>query len=228
MRNLALIACVFMLMTVEGRATQINLTVSYTGSLVTTTHGTQGDIAKITDGYFPHEQIWSGGDSYPAPDRWNGENNVVFRGNSLSNREIFYFDFGGTYMVEDVRLAVDNNDQYDVEYFTGTGWNNLFTIDRYYGSSGYSMDNFSTISGDDILSDYKQDYDSRIDFTAVETSRLRLYAYNTTWDVNYSIGEFQVFGTVVGGDSVPEPATMFLFGTGLIGLAGFKLRKKKK
>ncbi len=30
------------------------------------------------------------------------------------------------------------------------------------------------------------------------------------------------------GDSVPEPATMLLFGTGLVGLVGSRLRKKKK
>jgi len=29
-------------------------------------------------------------------------------------------------------------------------------------------------------------------------------------------------------DTVPEPATMLLFGSGLAGLAGFNIRRKKK
>ena len=43
------------------------------------------------------------------------------------------------------------------------------------------------------------------------------------------VGEFSLSGTANGiGAAVPEPATMLLFGTGLIGLAGLSRRKKRK
>ncbi|OEU63660.1 MAG: hypothetical protein BA870_06665 [Desulfuromonadales bacterium C00003094] len=229
MRNLVLTACAFILMTVGVQAAPINLTVTLDGAIDVKANGAS-DIGKITDGYFPVEGVWDGGDSAPAPDRWNGVNNVAFSGNLAANRDVFYFDFSGTYLLEDVRLAVDNNDQYDVEYFTGTGWSNLFTILSGYSSSYRSMDNFSTIAGDDILNDTRVDYYSGIDFTAVETSKLRLYAYNTSWDTNYSIGEFQAFGTAVEGNGpppVPEPSTILLFGSGLAGLAWYGRKRKK-
>ncbi len=229
MRSLVFSACAFMLMTVGVQAAPINLTVTLDGTIDVKANGAS-DIGKITDGYFPVEGVWTGGDSAPAPDRWNGVNNVAFSGNSATNRDIFYFDFGGRYLVEDVKLAVDNNDQYDIEYYTGTGWSNLFTILNSYSSSTRSMDNFSTILGDDIRGDSRTDYYTGIDFTAVETSKLRLFAYNTSWDSNYSIGEFQVFGTAVAGNSsapVPEPATILLFGSGLAGLAWYGRKRKK-
>ena len=54
---------------------------------------------------------------------------------------------------------------------------------------------------------------------------------NPSWDVREDHLAFQNVGShLVRGatDPIPEPATMLLFGTGLAGLAGTRIRKKKK
>ena len=50
-----------------------------------------------------------------------------------------------------------------------------------------------------------------------------------TWDSGAkALSHATLYARGGGSEPVPEPATMLLFGTGLVGLVGFRVRKKKK
>ena len=131
----------------------------------------------------------------------------------------FTFDMGSSYTLEDIILSVDNNDYYRVEYSSDNSvWNTLFSISRYDGEIGWGMDTMATSST-------HSEYIPAIDFSPVNAQYLRIQA--TGGDNSYSIGEFQAFGEIQS-NPVPEPATMFLLGSGLAGLAGFRKKFRKK
>src|SRR5688500_12239439 len=61
---------------------------------------------------------------------WTASSNVWWQGTATS----FRLDFGSVYVVQDVLVSVDNNDDLRIDYSTdGTSFTNLVYIDRNYG-----------------------------------------------------------------------------------------------
>jgi len=158
------------------------------------------NIQYIDDGVFPNESgYWKTNTTY-----WYG------------TASAFVFDYGDIVTIDDITLSVDNNDSYQVDYSTDNStWNTLFTISSSIGEIGWGMDTMSTLSTN-------PEYQASIDFASVDARYLRIAAIGG--DYAYAVGEFQVDGSA-GPAPVPEPATMFLFGTGLAGLVGARRRK---
>lgn len=105
------------------------------------------------------------------------------------------------YFIDSFIVQADNNDTYRIEYYDSSSleWVNAGAI------SGWGMMTRPEIFMPD----------------PVFTNALKISAIGG--DDWYSLSEVQAFGA-----PVPEPATMLLFGTGLIGLAGFRRKKSKK
>ncbi|MFZ5994501.1 MAG: PEP-CTERM sorting domain-containing protein [Thermodesulfobacteriota bacterium] len=175
--------------------------IQLTPSSVTGTGTFNNSVSILYNNYIPPEgTLWT-------------TNTVWWYGTSPT----FTFDYGMTFHIEDIHLSIDNNDTYRVDYSPDNqNWSELFTIASSYGEIGWGMDTMNTIFGD-------PEYISQIDFVnPISAQYLRIYA--TGGDNKYSVGEFQAFGTT----PVPEPATMLLFGTGIAGLAGTRLKRRKR
>ncbi len=142
---------------------------------------------------------------------WTGATNVYWNGTA----SVFSVDLGKLYKVDDVRVSVDNNDAYTIEWSKDAIiWNNLFTISIGYGEIGWGMDTMSTDNTDG-------EYIAALDFSSVQARYLRIFA--TAGDNMYSVGELQAFGSV---STVPVPAAAWLFCSALFGLLRF--RKKQE
>lgn len=154
----------------------------------------------LTDGIYPTEGTgWQTGTLY-----WTG------------TEEHFILDLGGIYEIDDITLSVDNNDDYLVQYSSDSAtWTELFTVDRGFGNIAQSpggMDTMSTLDTD-------AEYIAGIDFSPITARYFRIEA--TGGDGSYSLGEFEAHATSV----VPIPAAVWLFGSALMGMAGFASRQ---
>jgi hypothetical protein len=156
-------------------------------------------------------------------------------------------DIGGGRYNYEFELVLDNNDG---SWSAGQGWRWFVFGDQYCAPSPLTnfigdytdlpigpWTNFSTSSGghNGPTLGYVLDY-------WVPTSIGDTLSWSGTSTANLAQGEL-LFSTIAGTlnsgvaadlevanrlDPVPEPATMFLFGTGIAGLAGTRLNRRKK
>lgn len=138
----------------------------------------------------------------PEGQQWNYGSVWWSTNHEVPGGQYITVDLGGIYNVNSFIMQADNNDGYKIEYFD-------------LGALEYVS--IAPIGGWGLT--------TRPELTlasTITTSSFRLSA--VPGDGYYSISEFQAFGEAA---PVPEPATMLLLGTGIAGLAGSRLRRKK-
>lgn len=123
----------------------------------------------------------------------------------------------------------------DLFGFTVDGTDYSWSFDNFYPSSPYETNldtdfttgNFNSINTWGAIDRYFDDY--KDEFTLAHsgsTLSLRFWGSGLQGlnDESWSVKDLEL--TTNASNQVPEPATMFLFGTGMVGLIGSRLRKK--
>jgi hypothetical protein len=148
------------------------------------------DASTLTDGIFlPRSTLWNQDSIW-----W--DSTVEGSGNNW-----IQIDLGATYELVGLIVQADDNDAYQLDYWTGTTWASLWTIPQVGGW------------GDQTRPNPLDDSEMFMLGSSVFTDRLRFTGIMPS-DYYYSVTEIQAYGY-----AVSEPGTLALFGIGLLCLA---------
>lgn len=129
---------------------------------------------------------------------------------------------------------------------TETAWVNTIETDLSYAYKNGDFDWHQINDNDDTTDLWAQSLETDADFYIIKTGNLhtgfRDFLFENLFDLGYAVIDLKDFGApnigkvshiteFTKGDvpsPVPEPATMVLFGTGLLGLAGISRKQFKK
>jgi hypothetical protein len=146
------------------------------------------------------------GNFLPISTQW--DQGGVWWDHRAGEQQYMTLDLKGTYTISSFIAQADDNDAYKLSYWNGANWIASWEIPAV---GGYG------------LQTRPDKFDNTVEYllaTPIVTSMLKFEGVGG--DYLYSVSEIQAFG-----NPVPEPATMFLLGLGLFGLAGYGKKKFK-
>lgn len=157
----------------------------------------------ITDGVRTYDGEWARGLAFWY-DEWHQV--TIDFGHQVTFNTVTQWYHGG----------INNNEAaaYKLQYLSGTNWVDIFETNNSHDYLKYP-DAMAT----DWWSNWSTPYENTFD--TVVSSQLRIWNYpisgSHTWLYEVEVS-----------NSVPEPASIILFGTGIAGLAGTRIRKNRK
>jgi hypothetical protein len=146
--------------------------------------------------------------------QWNQD--TVFWDSHTEQGQYIQFDLGGSFVINSFIAQVDDNDAYTLSFWdaTSSSWQTAWDIPNY--DSGYWG-----------MTTRPDPHNNLMAFSlpnTITTNALRLEGNYNNGDDYFAVSEIQAFGERA---PVPEPATMLLFGTGLVGLVASRRKKKR-